>query len=103
MSICDASKVFRWGSIGVIEREVSALKLFQTPRPAFPKMIFQNATVLQELMVIQQRSSLNVPSAGWLLHEASDRFLSKGEDVRREDPHIEGSDQSQNEGDHRSR
>ncbi len=39
----------RWGSIGVIEREVSALKLFQTPRPASPKMVFQNAKVLQKI------------------------------------------------------
>ncbi len=66
MPICDSSKVLecgffyvhckgttgvggpshRWGSIGVIEREVSALKLFQTPRPASPKVIFQNAKVL---------------------------------------------------------
>ncbi len=68
MPICDSSKVLecgfsyvhykgttgvgrpshRWGSIGVIEREVSALKLFQTPRPASPKMIFQNAKVLRK-------------------------------------------------------
>ncbi len=67
MPICDSSKVLecgfsyvhgkgttgvgkpshRWGLIGVIEREVSALNLFQTPRPASPKVIFQNANVLQ--------------------------------------------------------
>ncbi len=67
MPICDSSKVLecglsyvhgkgttgvgrpshRWGSIRVIEGEVSALKLFQTPRPASPKVIFQNAKVLQ--------------------------------------------------------
>jgi len=35
------------GSIEVIERKVSALKLFQTPRPASPKMVFQNAKVLR--------------------------------------------------------
>ncbi len=34
------------GSIEVIERKVSALKLFQTPRAASPKMVFQNAKVL---------------------------------------------------------
>ncbi len=69
MPICDSSKVLecgcsevhgkgtagvgrpshRWGSIGVIEREVSALNLFQTPRPASPKVIFQNAKVLKKL------------------------------------------------------
>ncbi len=37
----------QWGSIGVIEREVSVLNLFQTPRPASPKVIFQNAKVLR--------------------------------------------------------
>ncbi len=67
MAICDPSKVLEcgfsyvpgksttgvgrpshwWGSIGVIEGEVSALKLFQTPRPVSPKMIFQNAKVLR--------------------------------------------------------
>ncbi len=67
MPICDASKVLecrffyvhykgttgverpshRWGSIRVIEGEVSALKLFQIPRPVSPKVIFQNAKVLQ--------------------------------------------------------
>ncbi len=60
MPICDSSKVLecglsyvhgkrtagvgrpnhRRGSIGVIGREVSALKLFQTPRPASLKVIF---------------------------------------------------------------
>ncbi len=69
MPICDSSKVLecgffmfmakgtigvgrpshRWGLIGVIAREVSALKLFQTPRPASPKVIFQNAKVLRIL------------------------------------------------------
>jgi len=40
----------RLGLIGVSEREVSALKLFQTPRPASPKVIFQNPKVLQMKM-----------------------------------------------------
>ncbi len=39
----------RLGSIGMIEREVSAPNLFQTPRPASPEMIFQNAKVLLHL------------------------------------------------------
>ncbi len=39
----------RWGSIGVTEREVSALNLFQTPRPASPKVIFQNAKLIQNI------------------------------------------------------
>ena len=67
MPICDSSKVLecgcskvhgkgtagagrpshRWGSIGVIEREGSALTLFQTPGPTSPKVIVQNAKVLQ--------------------------------------------------------
>ncbi len=49
----------RGGSIGVIEREVSALKLFQTPRPASPIVIFQNAKVL--------RSEYNLPLRGLIL------------------------------------
>ncbi len=69
MPICDFSKVLecgffyvhgkgttgvrrpshRWGSIGVIEGEVSALNLFQTPRQASPKVIFQNAKVLRRM------------------------------------------------------
>ncbi len=49
----------RWGSIGVIEREVSGLNLFQTPRPASPKVIFQNAKVLLNsyIVAIDQGSS----------------------------------------------
>ncbi len=73
MPICDSSKVLecgcsyvhgkgttgvgkpshRWGSMGVIEREVSALKLLQTPRPASPKMVFQNPKVLLFLNIIE--------------------------------------------------
>jgi len=37
----------RRGSIGVIEREVSALNLFQIPRPASPERIFQNGKVIR--------------------------------------------------------
>ncbi len=67
MPICDSSKVLecgfsyvhskgttgvggpshRWGPIGVIGREVSALKLLQTPRPASPKMVFHNVKGLR--------------------------------------------------------
>ncbi len=39
MPICDSSKV--------LEGEVFALNLFQTPRPASPKMVFQNAKLFQ--------------------------------------------------------
>ncbi len=72
MPICDSSKVLecgfsyvhgkgtsgvgkpshRWGLIGVIESEVSALNLFQTPRPASPKVIFQNAKVLRRIQFL---------------------------------------------------
>ncbi len=53
----------RWGSIGVIEREVSALNLFQTPRPASPKVIFQKAKVLQVLQ-FENNSSTATPQHG---------------------------------------
>ncbi len=80
MPICDSSKVLecgffyvhykettgvggpshRCGSIGVKEGEVSALKLFQTPRPASPTVIFQNAIVLQKKYRIMGDPSASV-------------------------------------------